>query len=421
MKLEEKKMLLVEALISQKGLQELLNVAARIMGNPIFVSDRSNHAIAASDTKYVEDTGWNMINLSVPDQGLGVREACLEEIMSSGAIDATFRSEHPYIQQFSFSIFRYISYRLTLQSIIIGQMVMIECFNAYTEEEEELFIFIARILSEEMRHYGNPKMQIVPYYRIFTELLEINHKISKKQLIARTEPLNVNFPEISRLILVRPIFIEMKMQLFHLRDLFLHHFAGSLAIVKDTYVVLVVHGHMDIDDIREKLKFAVKRYNIRIGVSSLSYSPLNLNIAFLQAESALNIGEKVSSEDRIFCYPDWATRHWIDCACQNCPPEVFYSPKFQLLLSYDQVNHTSFTNDLMVYFANGKNIMQAAQYLNIHKNSMYYRIAKIEDICGCSLKDYQAAMELQISVFFYQERRLIDGEKYRNATIKNKI
>ena len=58
--------------------------------------------------------------------------------------------------------------------------------------------------------------------------------------------------------------------------------------------------------------------------------------------------------------------------------------------------------------------------MNIHKNSMYYRIAKIEDICGCSLKDYQAAMELQISVFFYQERLLIDGEKYRNATIKNK-
>lgn len=405
-------MLLINALLSQKGLQELLNVAAKVMGNPIFVSDRSNHAIAASETKYVEDTGWNMINLSVPDQGLGVREACLEEIMSSGAVDATFRAEHPYVQQFSFSTFRYISYRLTLQSLIIGQMVMIECFTAYTEEEEELFVFIARILSEEMRHYGNPKMQIVPYYRIFSELLESNHKISMKQLVSRTSFLDITFPAVSRLILVEPVFNEMKMQLFHLRDLFLQHFTGSLSIVKDTTVVLVIDGRQNMEEIRAKLNFVVKRYNVRIGVSSLSYSPLELNIAFLQAESALNIGGKFSPKERVFCYPDWATRHWIDCACQTCPPEVFYSPKFQLLLSYDRENNTSFTNDLMVYFANGKNIMQAAGQLNIHKNSMYYRLAKIEDICGCSLKDYQASMELQISVYFYQERLLYDGEKY---------
>ncbi len=72
-------MLLVDALLSQKGLQELLNIASRIMGNPMFVTDRSNHAIAVSDTKYVEDIGWNMMKISVPDQGLGVRDAGPEE------------------------------------------------------------------------------------------------------------------------------------------------------------------------------------------------------------------------------------------------------------------------------------------------------------------------------------------------------
>ena len=411
MGLSEKKMLLVDALLSQKGLQELLNIASRIMGNPMFVTDRSNHAIAVSDTKYVEDIGWNMMKISVPDQGLGVRDACLEEIVSSGALEATFRSEHPYIQQFSFSTFRYVSCRIILQTLVIGQLVMIECFNAYTDEEEELLMFVARILSEEMRHYGNPRMQAVPYYGIITELLERNHKISENQLISRTATLGIKFPLVSRLILIQPVLSEMEMQLFYLRNLFLQRFPDSLAITKDAYIVMIVDNRQDIGTICRKLEFEIKRYRVQAGVSSLCYSPLNLSTSFLQAQAAINTGRKFSPDDRIYCYADWATLHMVDCACQNCPPETFYSPKFQRLLTYDEVNHTSYTEDLMKYLAKGKNIMQTAECLHIHKNSMYYRLAKIEEICECSLKDYQTTFEMQMAIYFYRERLLLNGDK----------
>lgn len=65
---------------------------------------------------------------------------------------------------------------------------------------------------------------------------------------------------------------------------------------------------------------------------------------------------------------------------------------------YDRQHHTEYVKDLELYLSCGKNINQAARKACVHKNSMYYRISKMEEKFGFSLADEETCFSLQLSL-----------------------
>ncbi|CAN5277618.1 hypothetical protein BH24ACT19_BH24ACT19_10490 [soil metagenome] len=65
---------------------------------------------------------------------------------------------------------------------------------------------------------------------------------------------------------------------------------------------------------------------------------------------------------------------------------------------------------LQVYFATGANASEAADRLFLHRNSMLYRLARIEKLTGLDLKNPRARLALQLGLLFVseQERRADD-------------
>lgn len=51
---------------------------------------------------------------------------------------------------------------------------------------------------------------------------------------------------------------------------------------------------------------------------------------------------------------------------------------------------------LDAFFANGQNLRRTAESLYVHKNSVIYRLHKIEDIIGSELSDPTTSFNLQL-------------------------
>src|SRR4028118_684198 len=77
------------------------------------------------------------------------------------------------------------------------------------------------------------------------------------------------------------------------------------------------------------------------------------------------------------------------------------------LLMHDQERRSDLVRTLQVYFASGANASEAADRLFLHRNSMLYRLARIEKLTGLNLKDPHARLALQLGMLFTsrQERR----------------
>lgn len=81
------------------------------------------------------------------------------------------------------------------------------------------------------------------------------------------------------------------------------------------------------------------------------------------------------------------------------------------LLAYDQERRSDLVRTLRVYFAAGANASEAADKLFLHRNSMLYRLARIQKLTGLDLNDPRAKLALQLGLLFVSEQeRSLDDE-----------
>ena len=73
------------------------------------------------------------------------------------------------------------------------------------------------------------------------------------------------------------------------------------------------------------------------------------------------------------------------------------------LLAHDLDRRSDLVRTLRVYFAAGANASEAADRLFLHRNSMLYRLARIQRLTSLDLKDPRARLVLQLGLLSIDE------------------
>ena len=80
------------------------------------------------------------------------------------------------------------------------------------------------------------------------------------------------------------------------------------------------------------------------------------------------------------------------------------------LMAHDRERRSDLVRTLRIYFAAGANASEAADRLFLHRNSMLYRLARIEKLTGLDLKDSRAKLALQLGLLFIDELERSSGD-----------
>jgi DNA-binding PucR family transcriptional regulator len=68
------------------------------------------------------------------------------------------------------------------------------------------------------------------------------------------------------------------------------------------------------------------------------------------------------------------------------------------LVEHDRERRSDLVKTLKVYFDTGANASEAADRLFLHRNSMLYRLSRVEKLTGLNLKDPRAMLALQLGL-----------------------
>jgi DNA-binding PucR family transcriptional regulator len=68
------------------------------------------------------------------------------------------------------------------------------------------------------------------------------------------------------------------------------------------------------------------------------------------------------------------------------------------LADHDRERRSDLVKTLKTYFAAGANASEAADRLFLHRNSMLYRLERIQKLTGLDLKDPRARLALQLGL-----------------------
>lgn len=141
---------------------------------------------------------------------------------------------------------------------------------------------------------------------------------------------------------------------------------------------------------------------INIGVGMPESRPQHLKKSYEQASTCIGFCTKRNLSQQIQYYEQLGLYQlFMDL---NCPEilDTFVRQNLGALLSYDLENHTQMLDTLDIYLQENCNILHTADRLFTHRNTIKYRLSRIEEILGCSLEDSSARLNLHVAIYIHR-------------------
>jgi len=130
-----------------------------------------------------------------------------------------------------------------------------------------------------------------------------------------------------------------------------------------------------------------------------------LRRSYEEAQEAAEIGRRLSPGARVTCFWELGLLDWI----YQLPPEALATNPFlaivETLAEHDQRTKGDLVRTLEAYLDSGGALAEAAGLLTVHRNTLLYRISRIEEIAAVDLRNVEQRLNLHVALKAYRLRR----------------
>jgi sugar diacid utilization regulator len=428
-KLTEGSSQLLEALSHSNDIQEIIDLGYKLIGNPIFVRDISFKVLAFTQNIKLDDHVWNHI-ISKGYQPF----SAFQFLTKHGFIDTAnntvlpiyFKNIDPVKDEFhskkvmTMGINENLSYiikpifdpenRISISRVwsnicignkIIGQVVALESFKSFSETDIALMKKLSDTISQEMqkqkyyKNFSEHKQDL-----IITDLLDEKIK-DQETLEERLKYISWNLKAPMRVITVTTNTKNIsEFSLKYIRGFFKDLFANTTCILYEGCIVVIFScsAGKELNDIqRQTLNKFMLETDMFSGVSRDFSNLLDVKKHYAEALNAIKSGKHLNDDKVLFFYEDYILQHIFNlCTAEESLKEMCH-PSIFTLIKYDNDNSTSYVKNLYSYIMTFKSPSELASLLHIHRNTMYYRINKIETIMNIDLSNIDNYFSIYLS------------------------
>jgi purine catabolism regulator len=124
----------------------------------------------------------------------------------------------------------------------------------------------------------------------------------------------------------------------------------------------------------------------------------SLPVAAREAREALRIGRRVYGPGRLIPYATLGLYRVLHSLHDTPELASFFEQTLGPLVEYDRRTGQNLIETLEAFFACHGNLSQTAQRLQLHRNSLLYRISRVQEIGGVDLEDPETRLSLQVAL-----------------------
>lgn len=154
------------------------------------------------------------------------------------------------------------------------------------------------------------------------------------------------------------------------------------------------------------------RHNLDCGASRVFDDLDEIRLRGWEALSALNVGILVNPGEFLHCYEHHIADVALDCLLSELPADALEHPALVAIKRYDEQNRTEYLKTLRTYFACRFDKKLTSQRLNIHRNTLQYRLDKLQEIEQLNLDD--PWLPLYFALEDYQ-RRIAKAKRFASG------
>ncbi|MCR4436031.1 MAG: helix-turn-helix domain-containing protein [Clostridiales bacterium] len=386
---------LMECLFAGNGMQNIVDTAYQLLGNPLMIVD-VGHKYIASSVIETEDSFWEEAF-----KRKYVASDIVLMLKNSEEIRKIFRSKTPVIFN------THVSTRELLSNVFIGQKIVArisvyELYREFNQEDMEVVSYLSHIVSLEMQKskysYIN-KGQMFEYFLndLLEDKISDDNEISErvKYIDLPMKPYNCVFTiDLSHKKADYPVQAEIMDEISLL-------IPDSISIFYNANIVTLISGD-SINDVSEssmeKMELYLKNMDL-VGGISLCFSYIgDFKKYYLQSLMALRLRSHISSRKILNRYEDYFFHHIADICSKIINLTSLCHPSVLRIWEYDKKNGSDLLKTLFFYLKYDRSITETANVLHIHRNTLDYRISKIKGVIDLDWNNFDVIKQIYMSL-----------------------
>ena len=135
-----------------------------------------------------------------------------------------------------------------------------------------------------------------------------------------------------------------------------------------------------------------------IGVGQAYPARTGLRRSYDEALEASQVGALLGGRQGVLDFADLGVMHWLFHLSAERQAENRYVHVVSDLRDYDEQHRGDLLHTLETYLDSGNALAEASAVLNVHRNTLLYRLRRIEELTGLDLKNPTNRLNLHIAL-----------------------
>lgn len=379
---------LSQGALSGQSIVSLINSAATLLGNALILVSTDSKVLAHSTNYEIMDPLWkDNVNKGHYSEEFRQLVRANKDISQWGKQDGETK-----IISLSKDVQKKLVARIIKDGHLVGSLIMIEHHSKISISHTKQLPLVGKILFDSF--LDNAGSTDDPFYtNILYSLLDQSDTADTLELITMTK---ATFPEEMVVIVAR--FIRKMENRYLKRSISIELeriFPTGHPVQYKSYIAILVPS-ISVQQ-KEELKNLADKESISLGISWPFSDIFQFKRHFNQGVTCIKQAQHFGQNKDVFEYTDFSFYDLLYNYTGKLPLENYCHPELKKLKEYDRENNTEFYTTLRIYLENNKSLSATAKAMFVHRNSMVYRINRINQLLMLNLDDIKVVQSLMDS------------------------